>query len=155
MSKIKLNPNINYNFFIILFILVLISCDNYKYQKIRINCKQQKIEILSDEYVFDSIIIENNDIVFYSAHLIDKKEGCSVLYLNEIAPRKYIVDNEKISEMCYEKYNNGMMNFNVIIRNKKYNGTSKSLDKANIQKFNLGTFPCGNQVIILNAIGRH
>jgi hypothetical protein len=140
---------------LILYLTVSSCQDGYQYQKIKVDFKNRKIEILSDEYVFDSIVIENNEKTFYKAYLLDKKHGCNVLYLNKFSEKNYYINNKNIDEMCYEKYDNGMKSFNVFIRNKKYYGTSKLQDRSNIQKFNTGSFPCGNQTIILDAIGLH
>jgi hypothetical protein len=153
----KLKPNISCKYVGLLIIyLIVSSCeDGYLYQKIKIDSKNRKIEILSEEYVFDSIVIENNDKTFYKAYLLDKKYGCNVLYLNKFSEKNYLVNNENFDEMCYEKYDNGMKSFNIFIRNKKYYGTNKFQDRENIQKFNIGYFPCDNQIIVLEAIGRH
>ena len=56
----------NYKYFLqILFIFIVTSsCDGFQYQKIKLTGESKKLEIIGNEFVFDSIIIENNDKTF-------------------------------------------------------------------------------------------
>ena len=87
----KLKKNTVNNLLLLLLLVLFLSCENrINRQKVKVDGKSKKIEILSDEFVFDSIIIENGDGTFFSAYLTNKKAGTNIFYLGNKSERNYV-----------------------------------------------------------------
>ena len=86
---------------------------------------------------------------------MNKKLGTNVFYLNRNIENNYHIIKNNFDEMCFEKNDNSMKHFDILIRRKNFYGDKKNQDRENIQRFNISYFPCDNQIIILDAIGRH
>lgn len=142
--------NIIYSF----FIFTLIACDGYdSYQIVRIDSKNQKLEILGDDFVFDSIIIRHKQNFFFKSYLINKNNGVKVLDLSkDIGDYK---TERNFYNMCDDVYNDDWKEFSIYIRHKKYLGTSYNQDVDKIQSFEMCYFPCDSEVFILKAHRRH
>ncbi len=139
-----------------LLLSVLISCeDKISYQRVKFDGKNKKIEILSNEFVFDSIIIENNNNIFFNAILTNRKAGVNIFYLSNNSEKNYKIFKNNYDEMCFDKNDNSMKNFSILIRSKNYFGTNQTSNPSQIQRFNISYLPCDNQTLILEARKHH
>lgn len=153
MSRMRLKKVMTFNVFLLFFLL---SCENnFKYQKVKIDGKNKTIEILSSDFVFDSIIIENNNKIFYNAKLVDRSKGINLLFINDFSKAGYKISKPDFEDMCNQKYENNLISFDIYIRHKNYKGESIYEDRDKIQRFNVVYLPCDSQVFILDAIKRH
>ncbi|WP_286926221.1 hypothetical protein [Flavobacterium sp. UBA4197] len=142
-----------FNLFLLFFIL---SCENnFNYQKVKIDSKNKTIEILSSDFVFDSITIENHKKTFYNAKLVDKSQGTNLLLINDFSKKGYRISKSDFDDMCNQKYENNLTNFDIYIRHKDYKSESIFEDRDKIQRFNIAYLPCDSQIIIIDAIRRH
>lgn len=149
----KLRKILGFN---IIFIFFIVSCEtDFRYQKIKIDSKNKTIEILSNDFVFDSIDIGNYKTSYYNLVLLKKNKGTNIINLSDPKSDYYRCNDNNFGEMCKDLNFNSNNGIDIYIRNRKYFGKNISVDRDKVQRFNISYLPCDNKVIILDAIKRH
>ena len=153
MNKMKLNKLMVFNVVLMSFIM---SCESdFKYQKIKIDSRNKTIEILSNDFVFDSIDIGNYKSSFYNLVLLNKNGGTNIIQLSNKKNENYRCNVSNLNNMCNDLNFNSNNGIDIFIRSKKYSEKSLSVDRDKVQRFNISYLPCDNKVVTLDAIRRH
>ncbi len=153
MNKMKLRKVLVFSVVLTFF---MISCEtDFKYQKIKIDSKNKTVEILSNDFVLDSIDIGNYKTSFYNLVLLKKDKGTNIVNLTNPKNDYYRCNINNLGDMCKDLNFNSNNGIDIFIRSKKYSGKSLSVDRDKVQRFNISYLPCDNKVVILDAIRRH
>lgn len=137
---------------IICFLLISItSCEFIDYQKIIIDNKNKEIHCSSDEYIIDSISLESNDNVVYSASLLNKDEGENKVILNKLNSKykSYLLSDftgcdELVGQVYIRKKGNLTPITKEVINQRK--------DFKEIQQFFISFKPCSDSINEFNAL---
>lgn len=141
-------------FYILTILLICASCDNTDYQVLEVDSKKGLLEVLSSNYIIDSVVFEKDDKLIYSMALKDKTKGHSKLnLLNTSNDYKVYIDDINLMDCSGA---NGI----IFIREK---GFSKQITDSvyrqkkhyqEIQQFWLNYKPCLDSIIKVNALRR-
>ena len=85
--------------FLIIISFFLKSCYNFEVEKIEINYKNSTIKVLSDDYIIESIKIENYQAKLLTIELKDYSKGKNMINFRN-PPEGYIVYIDSVDYYC-------------------------------------------------------
>lgn len=91
---------------VVAFVFILFAgCrENIKYQKIILDYKAGTLEILSNNYQFDSLSVFRNDTVYYSLYKKKEEKGEKKIRLDNSSPKYNISNNLTMIKDCSDLY---------------------------------------------------
>lgn len=156
----KLKKNINYKIIILLnmlFTIIIQSCENgFVYERVKLNGKDLSIEVLNNNFIIDTVIINVGNKNFYKAHTLKNKTGSNKFFLNKTNNSYQFVKNDLENFFKKSKINKNDIEIIIYIRLKNSKNSKIEMKRAReIQEFNSGIFPKNNQILEIYPITRH
>ena len=139
---------------IILILLVAAgfnSCNNFEREKIVVNYQKGYLEILSDEYVIDSVRINDEMKNFYTLGLINKSSGTNKIFY-KAQNNNYNVFKDSLDFYCSNSKIN-LPSLEIFIRKKNYIGTIPESSDTEIEFADYNQIPCG--AVLVDTIETH
>jgi len=126
---------------LIVLSLILSSCIGFKGEKVELNYKEGYVKVLSNDYIIDSMVVNNHTKKHFIIGLLDKRKGENILYFKKknLDYRIYI---DSLEYYCSKRHNVESPELEIFIRKKGYLGKDEAI--TNIQYFNYNKIPCNS-----------
>jgi hypothetical protein len=132
--------------FLIIISFFLKSCFHFEGEKIEINYKNKTIKVLSDNYIIESIRIENYQSRLLYIDLKDYSKGKSFINF-KTPPKGYLVSIDSIDYYCSRIFDIDSPEVSFTIRKKGFKGKENGNDYKEIQYFSYNKLPCNSSLI--------
>lgn len=126
---------------LLILVFLLYGCKEFKGEKIELNYKDGYVKILSNDYVIDSLIVNNHISKYYTIGLSDKNKGSSIIYFRK-KNFGYKIYQDSLEYFCTKTPDINLPGINVFIRKKGFLGWHEDKDYTNIEYFNYNKIPC-------------
>jgi hypothetical protein len=147
--KLPKNMEIKNIILLLVFVFLLYSCKEFKGEKIELNYKDGYVKILSNEYVIDSLVVNNHMSNYYIIGLSDKSKGSNIVYFRK-ENLNYNIYQDSLEYYCSKFPNVEVPGLEIIIRRKGYLEKDEGKDYKNIEYFGYNQIPCNS--ILLDTI---
>lgn len=126
--------------------LLFFSCGKFKGEKIELNYKEGYVKILSDDYVIDSLVINNHINKYYMIGLSDKNKGTNSIYFRK-ENSGYKIYSDSLEYYCAKTPETNSPGIDIFIRKKGFLGWNEDSNFTNIEYFNYNKIPCNLTII--------
>lgn len=129
-----------------MFFFVL-SCKEFKQNKIELNYKEGYVKILSNNYVIDSLKIYNHLDTYYLIGLNNKNEGSNIIFFNK-PNNDYNIYKDSLEYYCSQEIlKKDLSGLEIIIRRKGFYYSYEESENIDIVFANYNKIPC-NSILI-------